>query len=142
MSDTSKMQSVTMEEKEYFLLDESESILTLTTVALIDDNDGEASVDSTCSTDGFQCVSFDKTPQVFEIPSRFENTAENMAATYYSREEQKAMREKEYDQAGSWAYNSDAVACSRGLESLTQSGSQQRKLNRCKVLVAVLREQR
>jgi len=103
------------------------------------------------------CVSFDVTPQVFEIPSRHEYTTEEIEAAWYSRREKEVMKAAVYGIAESLGLDYFESNCDdysqvqepqsmstrfRGLEAYTQQGSDRRKLHRVKNLVAVLREQR
>ncbi|CAB9525954.1 expressed unknown protein [Seminavis robusta] len=106
------------------------------------------SSDSSCSV-GFHCVSFDLVPQIHEVPNRFSYTGDEMEATWYGRREKDVMREAAFGIAESLDYyyflNEFGQPVStkfRGLESYTVEGSKQRKLNRVKNLVSVLREQR
>jgi len=98
---------------------------------------------------GLQCVSFNEVIETRETIARWEFTADETEAGWYSRREREVMREAAYGIAESldYSYFQDEYGQPtstnfRGLESYTVEGGKQRKLHRVKNLVAVLREQR
>ena len=140
---------------------DDQSVVTVPTVALaFDEGDDDCCGDhsesdcyesiSVASSVGLNCVSFDMTTHVHEIPSRHDYTAEEIDATWYGRREKEVMREAAFGIAESLDYHyfhgshpdQPTSTRFRGLESYTREGSDQRKLHRVKNLVAVLREQR
>lgn len=139
---------------------DDQSIMTAPTVALnCEDDDGSCcSMDgqsdvydttSVASSTGLNCVSFDLTDKVREVPNRNDYTAEELEATWYGRREKEVMRQAAFGIAESLDIHyfhdyQDRSSSTRfrGLESYTQEGSEQRNLHRVKNLVAVLREQR
>jgi hypothetical protein len=135
---------------------DDQSVVTLPTVACFVSEDDDT--DSSChdnysvasfSTVGLPCVSFDSIPRINEIPNRLDYTADELDACWYGRREKEVMRDAALGIAESLDYhyfqNENGQPTSttfRGLESYTVKGSERRKLNRLKNLVAVLREQR
>jgi hypothetical protein len=94
---------------------------------------------SDLSAMGLQCVAFDLESVVHEIPALSEFSNEEVAATWYGPMEKMAMQEEAFSAACD-----AAIGCceeARGLEAYTFDGARQRKLNRIKHLIAVLREQ-
>jgi hypothetical protein len=117
-----------------------------------------ATTASSTRTSALHCVAFDLEPQVYNVPALCELSLEERQSTWYSPHEKNDMIE----QAMALAYNesclqprffayysssrSEAVeeqeeTTSRGLEFYSVEGSRRRKLNRIKVMIAVLKEQ-
>jgi hypothetical protein len=135
---------------------DDQSAVTLPTVSCFVSEDDDT--DSSCngshsvasfSTVGLPCVFFSNIPQIKEIPNRLDYTDEELDACWYGRREKEVMRDAALGIAESLGYHyfqdeygQPTSTTFRGLESYTVKGSEQRKLQRLKNLVAVLREQR
>ena len=111
---------------------------------------------TTTPTRALHCVAFDLEPQVVEIPALSELSAEERESTWYTPEEKSSMIEQAMLLAnnetvscvGGFFYGGRRTStednqedCARGLEFYSVEGSRRRKLNRIKVVIAVLKEQ-
>lgn len=138
---------------------DDQSVVTARTVFTSYDEDGcldDSEIDgsdyghgSANSLRGLHCVSFSEVIETRETIARWEYTADETEASWYSRRERDVMRDAAYGIAESLDYSyfedeygQPASTNFRGLEKYTVEGSEQRKLHRVKNLVAVLREQR
>lgn len=86
-----------------------------------------------------RCVLFANEPNIREIPSRSEFSAEEVDNSWYCRLEMEAMTAMALDPANERNMEGGG---SRGLEQYTTAGSTRLEVHRVQVVAAVLREQR